>query len=667
MPTNFWEDDAMPAQPKSTGSFWEDDAHPQQQERLPEEKDFLMDKLEGARGFVSHIGKDAPVLGPLATKAGNAIAAAGVKATDFFTGQDHGAYGDVYDKVTKQGEAEDRQFVKDHPVAAFGSAVTAGSMVPIPGSNFAKIIPGAGKIANIARGAFGIGEKVAPQAALSYADTAVRTGNPQLAEESAANTAKWGVGLQLLPKVVGAIGRGTARGFTGIKGETIDKYRARSPEINALSEENAILELEDAAKTVGRHGENMAGEATRGAELARERGLSEADEIMRGVADQIKEDIPKARRAVSQGSGEAFDVLNNSDQRIPLNYIKGSITQRLDALKIGKALDTSSPEVRELVNFREFLDEIGQKDLSPTDMKRLLQHLDTKIEDSYSKLQGGQRLNSGDKALMATRAGIDSNLKDPAKGIPGYAEAMTPVARKTRALNDLSEEIGYGGDDTYRKLKNINTPAAKDKAAKLARFEEEFGGDYTKKLQGSEELRAKDYKKDFEPKIAEGENLRRLGGTFSEARSQGILKRFGNNPNNNYDLGRKLDTLAAEYKKLNPDAPFNPRQMADDLAVKRAFNTTHSEGSRNVNLGAFSVAGIAKAIGLSLEKVPVLGGIGALLGAAADRGGPQAVKAVLDAIDHPNGRAAATLFNKLIKDNAVGVTRGAQRLSEESP
>src|SRR5574338_379832 len=208
---------------------------------------------------------------------------------------------------------------------------------------------------------------------------------------------------------------------------------------------------------------------------------------MRGVVDSLQEGVKGARKKISASSSEAFDVLEKSGTEIPLRYIKGSVTQRLENLKIGDALP-DSPEVRELTNFRQFLDDIGEKELSAADFKRLIQDLDTRIEDQYAKLGAGQHISSGGKALIATRKGLDQQLKDPERGIAGYAEAMEPTARQTKAMQALSEEFPVGGDAAYSKLRTINQPGSRDRLQTLQNFENEFGGDYTKRLQAADEL-----------------------------------------------------------------------------------------------------------------------------------------------------------------------------------
>lgn len=62
--------------------------------------------------------------------------------------------------------------------------------------------------------------------------------------------------------------------------------------------------------------------------------------------------------------------------------------------------------------------------------------------------------------------------------------------------------------------------------------------------------------------------------------------------------------------------------------------------------------------GLSMENIPGIAAVGAVLGGAADRIGPQAVKKILDIIDSPMGNRFAGAFREAAKrgPQAVAVT-----------
>jgi len=696
--SSFWEDDAAAVPAGGSQSFWEDDV-------LPEpEKPFLQQKLEGIKAFATEgsIGGQIPILGPLAQTVGRTAAAGLAKATF-----DDRKFGDIYNEMVEEETKKEREFIKKHPVAAVMQGVVGGAMAPVPNLGIAKAVTGAGKIAGAARGALSVTDNALPAAATMYADTGLRTMNEEKAEGAGKDAGMIAAGMQIIPRAIGVAGRGIARLTTGIKGKTIDKYQARRGAINSLTEEEAMGELEGAARAVREKGDDLVTGAQQKARNARESAIIEsqnvrqtalekarraeesgkyqAEELTRNVADDLVEGVGQARKKIGQASGEAFEVLGKSGKTIPLTGAKDVIDKRIARFKIGAAIP-DTPEVKILQKYRQLLDDVGQEDISPTDFKKLIQVMDSEIEDSYAKLRAGERLTSGDRELMGARAGIDDYLKNPETGVPGYQEAMAPVAKKTGIVSRLNENIPNRPDAAFGRLKNVLKPGSQDKARSIQEFEEEFGGDYLGRLRKADELRSRDYaseaspdlqraeqmmKEDFAPyfadEVAEGKRLSGVTQGFGEKQSQGVLKRFGNSPEKNIDIGRRFDALAEENLKINPQSTFNPRQLADDLAVKRAFETSYSQGSRNVNLGALSLAGLAKMMGVSLEAIPGLGAVGAILGAAADRGGPQAVKAILDAIAHPKARKFAKMYGDAMKRLPQGAVRANERLSEETP
>jgi hypothetical protein len=84
--------------------------------------------------------------------------------------------------------------------------------------------------------------------------------------------------------------------------------------------------------------------------------------------------------------------------------------------------------------------------------------------------------------------------------------------------------------------------------------------------------------------------------------------------------------------------------MAEDLAVKRAMEGTFIRGSRNVNQSAFSLQGMAHALGASPDAGITAKAVGGIIGAASDIMGPRVVKKVVDFVDSPMGRKYASFF-----------------------
>lgn len=642
------------------------------------------------------IGGRIPIIGPLAEKAGDALNAGIQKATG-----DPRSYGDIYKTVREFQGKKNETFEKEHAGAAIAQSIIGTGSSGGLDLGMAAGIKGAGAIARAGRGLVNIADQVIPNTAVAYGDAKIRGASEDHAEESAVNVAKWTAGLTAIPKALSLLGRGAAGAYAGIGGQTIDKYKAGKARINDLTEEAAMNQVEGAAQTVSGKGDELIGQAkdasrrSRDAAMiesqnvrmdaidrarrAEEAGKSQADDLTRSVADDLVQGVGNARKAVSKSSGEAFDILDNAGILIPTSHLQDALKTRIDNFKIGNALP-DSPEVQVLKKYHALVGKVGE-DITPVDLKRLVQQMDNEIHDSYARSPRGE-LTNADYELQGARRDIDQNLKE----IPEYAEAMIPTAKKTQVLNNLKKAIPPEGDSAYGKLKNVLKPGSQDKARALTDFEQEFGGDFTNRLKQADELRNRDYRgtiqadldranaiiqKDYAaphvPMINEGKRLKEVARGFGESRSQQALKRFGDNPKNNVDLGRRFDSLAEEANSINPALNFQPRQLADDLKVKRSFETAYVRGSRNVNAAAMSVAGIAKMFGAALEQIPGFLGIGAVLGHAADRFGPQGVKSVIDGLDHPAARRFGQIYIKAANQIPLGVVRAQQQMSEETP
>lgn len=95
--------------------------------------------------------------------------------------------------------------------------------------------------------------------------------------------------------------------------------------------------------------------------------------------------------------------------------------------------------------------------------------------------------------------------------------------------------------------------------------------------------------------------------------------------------------------------------MAKNLATKDKFRGEFIRGSRGPNTGAMGLMGMGKALGVSMEKLPILGSIGAFGGALTDIFGPKAVKFAIDAVDGENGQM-------ILKGYKEAAARGSEAL-----
>jgi hypothetical protein len=85
---------------------------------------------------------------------------------------------------------------------------------------------------------------------------------------------------------------------------------------------------------------------------------------------------------------------------------------------------------------------------------------------------------------------------------------------------------------------------------------------------------------------------------------------------------------------------------------------TFIRGSRNVNQSAFSMQGLAQALGAGPDAGITAKAIGGIIGAASDIMGPRVVKRVVDVLDSPIGRKYQTFFSEAGKrgPRAIAVT-----------
>lgn len=111
----------------------------------------LMQVPKAALGAATHVAENIPVLGPLATRAGES--AVGYLAGD-----------DAQQKVHAGNEAESNQFMQDHPGQAVAASLGGAAMLPMPFAG--------------AKGALGVGGRIVGNAALAGADQAAQGKDP---------------------------------------------------------------------------------------------------------------------------------------------------------------------------------------------------------------------------------------------------------------------------------------------------------------------------------------------------------------------------------------------------------------------------------------------------------------------------------------------------------
>lgn len=579
------------------------------------EKPLMERALHQARGFIEGpgIGESIPVLGPLAAKAGHAAAAGfGALTSDE-------KFGDLYNKLENEGAADEAAYTKEYPVAAVGKSLAGNFALPVPGLGTAGAVAGSGRAANAIRGALGAADVALPQAATTYADTLLRSGDASRAGNEAENAGMMSGAMTAIPSVIGKVGRGASRVLTGLKDDTIDYYRANRGAVNAADMDDLVRSGRGVVKDI------TDTETTKRQDLAK-------------YIESLQKDI---RGQARQGSANAFDVLNQSDVTIPTRQLKSYPTLRMNQMKIGEATP-NTPSFRALQSERQFLDDTQLQEMRPEDVKRYIMRLDQSLAPSFEKQAQGIPLEEGERALVDYRKFLDSRLKGDAKrsGVPGYAEAMQPVSDRMKALGNLGP--GFTTPDrsynTLSRLENPNMSAAREG------------------LQGIQPFQSNP--RDL---VSEASQINQISAPLqgmSEGQFENLAQRM-TRANPKLKDRELFDFLAKKAKGM----PENTVPVQDfgkslkDISVQQAFDKPYVKGSRNVNIGGLSLGGLGNSI---KTKTGDLGGIaaagGAVLGGMADLVGPQTVKRILDVIDSPAGERYASLYREAAK-------RGPQALA----
>lgn len=436
---------------------------------------------------------------------------------------------------------------------------------------------------------------------------------------------------------------------------------------------------------------------------SQQEGLAQAETLQRDLADAISTAYKGSGKKIGESNAEVLALLDQADPKaqISITAIKGAVTKALKKEKIGNTI-TDAPHLDALKEFQGYLEEIGQKSVPVREAKRLIQTFDSKLEKAYTTAGQGGYVGRGNAEAMSVRKSINRMLGNK---VPGYKQKMKPLADQTRAKVGFEDEFGSSGDDIFSALKTLTGKGKENRMGTLETFERQFGGDSAPVLSEIDSLRGRDYGQIAEEGKKRVQGARRLveeeagadkrmfedfkqgqtaeeGARFkgaeedrsrlkeffadqqdqinaqkkatagmSEKTASGDLQRVGRFPEKNYALGDQMRELA----KAEGKDPEYYVQMAKNLATKDKFRGEFIRGSRGPNTGAMGLMGMGKALGVSMEKLPILGSIGAFGGALTDIFGPKAVKFAIDAVDGENGQM-------ILKGYKEAAARGSEAL-----
>jgi hypothetical protein len=190
------------------------------------------------------------------------------------------------------------------------------------------------------------------------------------------------------------------------------------------------------------------------------------------------------------------------------------------------------------------------------------------------------------------------------------------------------------------------------------------------------EARDTKYEDYFRDQIDESKRLKGVAGNINEENALQHMKQYGNDPQARYMKGRRLEAIAREQNKpviggmsqVALPAPENQfTQSAKDLTNQRNMSSSFTRGSRNVNLGAMSLAGAGNMLGAGMERIPGLITAGALLGGVSDIIGPSIVRRMSDIIDSPAGQRFAQIYREAAKRGPQAIAMTHAMLMKKDP
>lgn len=593
-------------------------------------KGLLEEKPEDLKYSVYKAARSIPVIGEIAARAGDYV----VGAFD----PNRSA-----SEVRAAREAKEMNFEQNNPrlstIAGFGGAMVS----PVPAFGVASEINAlrtTGKIGALAKDAAQIGGVATREALIAGTDAAMRGLD---GTETAKTAGKTALAIGTAAKAVPAFGRGVAKYGFGINDPRMvaETYAARKAAINSADEANLLDQVIDSADEY-RLQNKMADEAV---DVARKENAAAKEALraeIRGtrppetLAKDVIAAVDSLAAKVSDGSGQAFDILSKSNVEIPLPKIKAFLTQKLRQYQSPNKTfyPGAEAEFAELAQWREYFDKIGGKTARPEDVKGLIQYLDRKTAPIYAKRAGERTLAERD--LIDFRRYMDSFLKED---VPGYADAMKSVAKEAALLKD-TRKMFDGELRADRTLERIGKPFKEKELQTLKDLSESTGVDLVSPMQEymsaqrsltgpafsqkAEMLPEFGQMKKVEAAREALQNENRFAERFSRNSAQSELKRLRSANQNPIKLREDL-------QKLSEKTGIDFIQMNNDLAMKEMFEKGYTHGSRNVNLGAISGQALFSAIGNLGSKLPWVGpAIGAVGGSIVDKSGPMLYKAILD-------------------------------------
>lgn len=618
-------------------------------------------------------GSFIPVVGGVADYVGAAGDTLAENVYNLTHGKTGASEGEIYGKNLQAQRNKEQSYAEEHPVANTAISLAGAGALPVGGSLMAAA-PKAGILAKAGVGAVNAGGRVALNTGATYLDALTRGGSEEQAEQNAQDSGKISAVLEALGAAGHLAGKIVGPAIFGVRNETSAKYLARRPEINAANESHLV---EEAGDVVGNLKDNVSNaksvlQEAKSNKIVAERDFKEGLKTTlppEEMAQQIIDAKTGLKKEISQKSGQAFDILENNGRTIPKADLQSFIDGKIKDLEIS---GQPPPGVErqgydKLKQYHDFLNGMPE-DANPADIKRIVQAMDSELSSVYQNARNGAHVTQGDRYLADTRKFFDDNLKQD----PLYAKAMEPVAALTRLHGKLDNEF-YDIASSNRALKNLAKPEYAEARQALGDLGAKNEVDYIRKLNEYEKsqgvLKSPKLMDDSLAALPENEAYNQAAQNLQGSEENlGILKNADSTKLTSAIRGASSDRVSAKKAQdllqyLSDKSGKNFVQAAEDVGVNRALNQGFQRGSRNVNLGAISFAGLmSKLLKNGESNAGTLAAIGALLGAGADVVGPKTYKVLLDVSATPQYKALSGAIKGISKaaPQAIGVNSNIQ-------
>lgn len=576
-----------------------------------------------------------------------------------------------YEMNLARHRKEQADYEKKYPESATVKSIV-GSLptMIVPEIAGAKALQG---MSLIPRALSRVGLAAAENAALVGTDAAMRGGAVDDVLDAAGRAGLQGGAIKGVLSGLKNAPRATAKVVSGIKGETIDRYKANRARINELTPEGVHNELGRDIETIKNKGQldsdylksRIENEKSILRDDVMEKGRNiqkkyddlsannkaAAERIDMDTAQRIHDDLSNlSKEKLKESSSKSFDILQKAGVEFDLLPLQKELGKKIKAMKEAGVAPPDSSKWNYLVKQYLHIKNIRENGpISAVEMKKIIQRLDSE-SDTYGMLDFAQKTKG--EAAKEVRRIFNDTLGTK---IPKYAEQMdletAPMAQSRSNLRDNITAENPSG--IYQQIQNIKEMRNTDKYKAIKEFEQRFGVNYTDALEASNRLRSQDFSEtmnkeiranrkalDYDPATS-APNLKerkRIEEFLSpvKGRSANQALTYIEQAANQTKKARQvnLDRDLPEIAKRVGRKPDYYNELAKDYGVKRAFEGSFMNGSRNTNLAAMSADGIISLLqrlfGQTGGGDPTVKAMGAIAGAAADLSGKGLTKNVID-------------------------------------